>query len=120
MEAASRASFRIAGTPFGTITINRNVAVEVHRDTGGYAPEGLGVMACFRRGHYEGGQLRFPTTGEEVDLEDRDVVFFDPGLLHGVAALAGAREGRERITAFAGLGEPFPLRYRDAGIRGPR
>lgn len=108
---ADRATFRIPGTPFGTLTINRNVAVRLHMDRGGYFPEGAGVMACFREGRYGGGEFEIPRLDVAIDLQDRDVVIFDPGLMHGARPIRGLGEW-ERITVFAGLGETLPVRFR--------
>ena len=91
--------FIIPDTPFSTITVNRNVAGTVHQDAGDLKT-GFGIITCLRRGNYRGGYLTFPQYRVAVDLEDRDLIFFDPHEWHGVTQLE--HEDRddegERIT----------------------
>lgn len=90
--------FRITGTPFSTITVNRNVAGSVHQDAGDLK-EGFGVITCLRRGEYTGGLLCFPQYKVAADLEDRDMILFDPHEWHGVTDLVHTgEEEAERIT----------------------
>ncbi len=78
--------FRIKDTPFSTITVNRNVAGTVHKDAGDLKT-GFGLISCFRQGNYTGGLLTFPQYRVAVDLEDRDLIFFNPHDWHGVTKL---------------------------------
>jgi len=84
LEAAQRTqpAYVIPGTPFTTLTINNTVAGAYHTDKGDYAP-GFGVMAVFRKGHYRGAEIVFPKYGVGADLQDGDVIFFDPHEVHG-------------------------------------
>ena len=91
--------FRIVGTPFSTITVNRNIAGTVHQDAGDLKT-GFGLISCHRQGDYTGGHLVFPQYRVAVDLEDRDLILFNPHDWHGVTKLrhADADDEGERIT----------------------
>lgn len=91
--------FRITGTPFSTITVNRNIAGTVHQDAGDLKT-GFGLISCHRRGYYTGGHLVFPQYRVAVDLEDRDLILFNPHDWHGVTKLSNAYDATngERIT----------------------
>lgn len=75
-------AYVIPDTPFTTLTVNNTTAGAYHRDAGDFKP-GFGVMACFRRGNYTGAELVLPAFGVGVDLEDRDLIFFDVHEVHG-------------------------------------
>lgn len=83
-EAANEThpSYVIPETPFTTITVNNTFAGSYHQDAGDYAP-GFGVMAVLRRGEYKGCHLGFPAYGIAADLQDRDLILFDPHEYHG-------------------------------------
>lgn len=84
LEAAkcTHPAYVIPGTPFTTLTVNGTFAGAYHRDAGDYKP-GFGCLSVFRRGAYGGCLLGFPAYGVAVDLEDRDVILFDPHEIHG-------------------------------------
>ena len=63
----------IKGTPFSTVTVNKNFRTMMHRDAGDLS-EGFGVMACLRAGSYGGSYFCFPQYGVAVDMEDGDVL----------------------------------------------
>lgn len=84
--------FRIVGTPFSTITVNHNVAGTVHQDAGDLKT-GFGLISCHRQGDYTGGHLVFPQYRVAVDLEDRDLILFNPHDWHGVTKLVPATCG---------------------------
>lgn len=75
-------AYVIPDTPFTTLTVNNCVAGAFHTDAGDYEP-GFGCIAVLRRGHYSGCHLGFPAYGVAVDLQDRDVILFDPHEVHG-------------------------------------
>lgn len=91
--------FRIHDTPFSTITVNRNIAGTVHQDAGDLKT-GFGLISCHRQGDYIGGHLVFPQYRVAVDLEDRDLILFNPHDWHGVTGLehADPDDEGERIT----------------------
>jgi hypothetical protein len=84
LEAATKThpAYVIPKTPFTTITVNNCVAGGYHTDAGDYQP-GFGVMLVLRRGIYRGCNLVFPKYRSAVDMQDRDVIFFDPHEVHG-------------------------------------
>lgn len=81
-------AYRIASTPWTTMTVNNSVAAGYHRDAGDLK-EGFGVLAWARRGRYRGGELCFPRHRIAVDAHEGDVCFFDPHLMHGMAPMVG-------------------------------
>ena len=84
LEAAQKThpAYVIPGTPFTTATVNNCTQGGYHRDAGDYKP-GFGVMPVLRRGSYRGCLLGFPAYGVAVDLQDRDLILFDPHEVHG-------------------------------------
>jgi hypothetical protein len=96
--ARSHPTWIIPGTPFSTITANRNVIGAIHRDAGDY-PEGFGVITCHRKGSYRGGVLGFAQFGVGVDLRDGDLILFDPHAWHGVTEMFDKSEDAVRVTA---------------------
>lgn len=107
MEAAARTqpAYVIGGTPFTTMTVNNTFAGGYHTDAGDFRP-GFGVMVVLRRGSYRGCDLVVPAYRVGVDLQDRDVIFFDVHEVHGNTPFADAvgpagrpdKEGHERIS----------------------
>lgn len=95
LDAAKKThpAYIIKGTPFTTVTINNCVAGGYHTDAGDYGP-GFGVIAVLRRGNYKGCELVFPKYRCAVDLQDRDVILFDPHEVHGNVPFAD-QEGEE-------------------------
>lgn len=91
--------FVIDDTVFTTITVNNCVTSAYHQDAGDYKP-GFGVLTCLRRGNYSGFQLVFPEYRVAVDMQDRDVLFFDPHQWHG--NVVGVGEGPEGKPAEGG------------------
>jgi hypothetical protein len=103
LEAAKRThpAYVIPETPFTTLTVNNTVAGAYHRDAGDYKP-GFGVMAVLRRGYYEGCDLVLPAFGVSVDMQDRDLIFFDVHEVHGNTPMRIGEgepcDGYERIS----------------------
>lgn len=99
MEAANKTpeEYVIGGTPFTTLTVNRNIAGRIHKDKGDYAP-GFGAMCCLRAGTYGGGWLVFPEYRVAADLGDGDLVMFDPHSFHAVTDFENPSDDYERIT----------------------
>lgn len=88
----------IPGTPFSTITANRNVLGAVHQDKGDFKG-GMGVITCCRRGTYRGAVLGFPEYGVGVDLRDGDLILFSPHDWHGVTAMTDKSDDAVRLSA---------------------
>lgn len=98
MEVADKThpDFIIKGTPFTTLTVNNNVIGNIHKDKGDFK-DGLGVITAMRRGQYEGAWLTFPEYRVGVELNDRDVLLFNPHDWHGVTPFE-REEKHERIS----------------------
>lgn len=75
-------AYVIPETPYTTITVNNCASGAYHLDAGDYEP-GFGCMTVMRRGQYKGCLLGFPAFGVAVDLQDRDLILFDPHEVHG-------------------------------------
>lgn len=87
----------IPGTPFTTITVNRNFQTAVHTDRGDYKP-GIGVMTCFKRGQFGGMQFVFPEYRVGFNFGDGDVLLADVHQWHGNLPMIGNPMAVERIS----------------------
>jgi len=94
---ATPADYVIKDTCFTTLTVNHNIAGRIHTDKGDYQP-GFGCITVFRQGNYKGGVLCFPEYLCGVDLEDRDMILFDPHSLHAVTDFYDTEPGYDRIS----------------------
>lgn len=99
MEAVKRThpEWVIPGTPWTTITVNNTYPTGVHRDAGDLKA-GFSVMGVLRRGQYSGGVLAFPEWRIGADLQDGDVILFDPHEWHGNTPIEKQSEDAERIS----------------------
>jgi hypothetical protein len=79
---ATHPAYVLPGTPFTTLTVNNCVAGSYHKDAGDFEP-GFGCMSVARKGSYRGCWLGFPAFGVAVDMQDRDLILFDPHEVHG-------------------------------------
>lgn len=79
-------AWRIAGTPFTTVTVNNTYPTGVHTDKGDLE-EGFSTLACVRRGEYTGGVLVFPRYRVAVDMRDGDLVMMNAHEWHGNTAI---------------------------------
>jgi len=73
--------FKIPGTSFSTITINRNFRTALHKD-GGDFKGGFGNLTVIERGKYHGGYTVFPQFGVGIDLRNQDFVAMDVHCWH--------------------------------------
>lgn len=88
----------ISGTPFTTITVNKNWQTATHMDQGDLK-EGFGVLSCFRSGVYTGGYLVFPKYRVAVNLSTRDVLMANVGHeWHGNTPIKGRPGQHERLS----------------------
>lgn len=78
----------IPGTPFTTVTVNRDARMAVHRDDGNL-PGGYGVLTVIEAGDYDGGLLVFPEYRAAVDLRSCDVLIADNREAHGNTEFVG-------------------------------
>lgn len=99
MAACERtaAEWLIPGTPWTTVTVNNSYPCGVHKDDGDLKA-GFSVMGVLRRGEYTGGVLVLPEWRIGVDLQDGDVILFDPHEWHGNTAIVKRSEDAERIS----------------------
>ena len=98
--AKTHPDYVIPGSPFTTMTVNNTVRSAVHVDAGDL-PEGFGCMTVHRRGDWTGFYLCFPEFGCGVDVDDGDVLLFDPHELHANTSIIEKVPGdpvNERIS----------------------
>ena len=98
--AATSRDFVIPGTPYTTMTVNNTDAGCIHTDTGDFKP-GFGCISVQRQGAFTGCELVFPESRFAVDMQDGDVLFFDPHAYHGNTECHGEGEAGvdyERIS----------------------
>jgi hypothetical protein len=90
--------YRIPGTAFTTVTVNRNFRTAAHTDTGDLKA-GFGVMAVVEGpGHYDGCYLVFPKYAVAVDMRTCDVLLADVHEVHGNTPIIGELDGYDRIS----------------------
>jgi len=80
--AETSRDFVIPGTPYTTITVNNTDAGCIHTDAGDFKA-GFGCISVHREGAFTGYELVFPEYRFAVDMQDGDVLFFDPHAYHG-------------------------------------
>jgi hypothetical protein len=99
MERTRRteADWRIADTPYTTITVNNNYPTGVHTDKGDLE-EGFSCLMCIRRGEYTGGRLVFPEYRIATDLNDGDLILMDAHQWHGNTNIVPQNDEAERIS----------------------
>ena len=79
-EAAIPDNVRIRKTVFSTLTVNANFRAAKHKDNGDFT-HGLGALSVLH-GDFHGICLGFPDFGFCVDIQPRDLVFFDTHHFH--------------------------------------
>ncbi len=89
--------FRIHGTVFTTVTVNRNWQTAVHQDAGDLKA-GFGVMTALRSGIYEGCYLCFPQWRIAVDMRTRSLLLADVHEWHGNTPFKAQQAGYERLS----------------------
>lgn len=95
--AQTKPEWVISGTPFTTVTVNRNWQTAVHTDQGDLK-EGLSLITAMEAGEYKGGYLVFPHYRVAVDLRNNDLMMFDSHHMHGNTAIIGKYKQWERIS----------------------
>ncbi len=88
MVLKTHPDFRILGTSFTTITVNKNFRTAIHKDQGDYEG-GFGVMAVLEAGRYDGAYLVFPAFRVAVDMRTTDLILADVHEYHGNTELIG-------------------------------
>lgn len=89
-------AFRIDGTVFTTVTVNKNFQTAVHKDKGDLK-EGFGVMTAFGIG-YRGGYLVFPEYRVAVDMRDGGLLFADVHEWHANSPITPCKKDWERLS----------------------
>jgi len=76
--AAAKAApqYRVDGTAFSSITINRNFRTALHMDDGDFR-EGFGNLSVIERGKYSGGATVFPRYGVGFNIRTGDFLAMD-------------------------------------------
>lgn len=86
--------FKIPGTSFSTVTINRNFRTALHKDGGDYE-DGFGNLTVLRRGKYQGGYTIFPQFGIAVDVDTNDYLAMDVHQYHANTPIYETDEDKE-------------------------
>lgn len=87
----------ISGTPWTTITVNRNFPTRGHVDAGDLRA-GFGVMTVLGNGMYDGGYFVMPAYRIAVDAQMGDVILADVHEWHGNTVMSNRRVGYERVS----------------------
>lgn len=86
----------IPGTPFSTVTVNRNYRTAYHYDNGDFKG-GMGCMALLSAKDYTGGELVLPRYGIAVDYRPGDILFCDVHQMHGNMPILKHSQSWERL-----------------------
>jgi hypothetical protein len=97
MVKRTHPDWRVADTPYTTMTVNNTYPTGVHVDKGDL-DEGFSCLAVWRRGDYSGGHLTFPEWRIAIDMQDRDLVLMDAHQWHGNTQMQLHSEDAERIS----------------------
>lgn len=91
--------WRIPGTIFTTITVNRNWQTRVHKDAGDFE-DGFGTLTVCRKGVYSGGYFVMPTLRPRIafDMYTSDVLLSDVHEWHGNTPIEGIPGQYERMS----------------------
>lgn len=104
MEAASKVDpkFLVPGTPFSTITVNRNFRTAAHYDPANMENGFANICVFSNSDKYRGAYLVFPEIGYAVDIRPGDLLFVNNMAgLHGNTELILDDPTAERISIIA-------------------
>jgi hypothetical protein len=90
-------NYRIKGTSFTTVTVNRNFQTAVHQDAGDF-PNGFGNLCVYRKGHYDGSYFVLPEYRVAIDLHSSDLLFADVHKWHGNTPFKNCSEDYLRVA----------------------
>tara|TARA_R110000744_G_scaffold79941_3_gene156920 strand:- start:2695 stop:3567 length:873 start_codon:yes stop_codon:yes gene_type:complete len=90
-------NFIIPNTNFSSITLNHDFRTASHRDKGDYK-KGLTCFTVKKCGKFSGGELCFPEYGIGVNVEQGDLLMFNPHEVHCNNALNG--DGRMSMVFY--------------------
>lgn len=74
--------FKINGTSFTTVTVNKNYRTAIHKDSGDFK-QGFGNLVALRHGEFDGCYLTLPRWGVGFDLHNSDLLLMDVHQWHG-------------------------------------
>lgn len=96
--AATHPDFVIPGTPYTTVTVNKNYRTAFHQD-GRNMHEGESAMLFIRQGKLKGGMLVLPEVRMAVTMDTGDVIMFNGARLwHGNTHITPLTMGAQRCT----------------------
>ena len=93
MERARINDYHIPGTPFSTITINRNFRTATHKDTGDYG--GFACLTVLEENKYSGGYFVLPKFKVAIDMRQGDLLVADVHQYHGNTEMYETEEDKK-------------------------
>ena len=93
MERAIKNDYHIHGTPFSTITINRNFRTAVHKDTGDFG--GWACLSVLEENKYHGGLFVMPKYKIAIDMRHGDLLVANVHEYHGNTELQETEEDKQ-------------------------
>ena len=97
-ERAILNEFHIEGTPFSTITVNRNFRTAVHKDAGDFG--GWASLSVLEENKYSGGYFVLPKYRIAIDLRHGDYLLCDVHNYHGNTELYETEEDKKYNDEF--------------------
>lgn len=108
ISLATNQNYRIGGTSFTTVTVNRNFQTAVHKDSGDL-PDGFGNLCVYRQGHYDGSYFCLPEYRTAIDMHTGDILFVDVHRFHGNTPFKNQSKDFMRVA--------FVMYYREGMIK---
>ena len=93
MERATKNDYHIHGTPFSTITINRNFRTALHKDSGDFG--GWACLSVLEENQYHGGLFVLPKFKVAIDMRHGDLLVADVHQYHGNTEFYETEEDKE-------------------------
>ena len=85
MERAIANDYHILGTPFSTVTINRNFRTALHKDSGDFG--GWACLSVLEENRFSGGLFVLPKFKIAIDIRHGDLLVCDVHQYHGNTSL---------------------------------
>jgi hypothetical protein len=104
LKAADSVIYKIPGTCFTTVTVNKNFRTALHQDANDLK-EGFGILTCF--GKFNGGLLYIPQYNVAVDLQEGDFLAFDVHQWHCNTPIKVKKVDEGRISLVSYMREPM-------------
>ena len=93
MERAKLNDFHIEGTPFSTITINRNFRTALHKDSGDFG--GWACLSVLEENKYHGGLFVMPKFKVAINIRQGDILVADVHQFHANTELYETEEDKK-------------------------